>query len=387
MDKESKMTKSKWGSISMIACFLIIIAIGTIVSILTPEKSFSENENRFLQQMPELSVETFLDGTFESEYEVYVTDQFLFRDGWIAFKTYIERMLQKKDINGVYFAKDNYLIERHETSEIDEAQAEKNIDRLVEFVNNAVESLGQDSVKVMLVPTASEILANKLPSFAYGYDQQAVIEEVKEKLPKDCVVDVTDTLIEHSEEEIYYKTDHHWTTLGAYYAYSEWAKAAGFVPFSQDEFEIVEATDEFYGTIASKVNVKVEPDSIYLYKKLGNPIYQVVYNQMDESDSLFNYDSLSTKDKYTVFLNGNNALVQITSENKNGRKLLVIKDSFSHCFVPFLADHYEEVYMVDFRYFRIGISEYMEQEGITDVLVLYNVINFVEDLNSLTFIR
>ena len=210
---------------------------------------------------------------------------------------------------------------------------------------------------------------------------------MKERIPESCLVDVTDTLKEHADESIYYRTDHHWTTLGAYYAYVEWARTAGFEPFAKEEFEVVKATDQFYGTIASKVNVSVKPDDMYLYKKLGNPKYIVEYNQTETTDSLFNYASLDTKDKYTVYLNGNNALVKITSENKNGRKLLVIKDSFSHCFVPFLVDHYEEVYMIDFRYFRMGVSQFMEQEGITDVLVLYNVINFVEDVNSLTFIR
>lgn len=383
--KESK--KSGVQSISIVATFVLLIAIGTIASILAPTKSFSQNENRFLQQMPEISVQAFLNGTFESEYETFVTDQFILRDHWIALKTNMERLLQKKDINGVYFAKDDYLIERHETSKIDPEQAEKNLDRLEQFVNQAVEELGVNRVNVMLIPTASEVLTDKLPPFANGYDQLAVIEELKNRIPEDCVVDVTDTLKEHADEYIYYRTDHHWTTLGAYYAYSQWAQAAGFVPFAQEEFNIVKATDEFYGTIASKVNVTVKPDDIYLYEKLGDPQYSVEYNQTEEADTLYHYESLETKDKYTVFLNGNNALVKIVSENKNGRKLVVIKDSFSHCFVPFLADHYEEVYMVDFRYFRMGISQFMEQEGITDVLVLYNVINFVEDVNSLTFIR
>lgn len=387
METKNNKSNNPWGNRVLVSTFLLMIAAGTVVSILAPKRKFSENENRFLQQMPDLSIKTFLDGTFETDYETYVTDQFVLRDQWITLKTSVERLLQKKDINGVYFAKDDYLIERHEAEGIDKEQEEKNIDRLTEFVNGAVEKLGQDRIQVMLVPTASEILVDKLPAFATGYNQQAVIEEVKERIPESCLVDVTDTLKEHVDESIYYRTDHHWTTLGAYYAYVEWARTAGFEPFAKEDFEVVKATDQFYGTIASKVNVSVKPDDMYLYKKLGNPKYIVEYNQTETTDSLFNYASLDTKDKYTVYLNGNNALVKITSENKNGRKLLVIKDSFSHCFVPFLVDHYEEVYMIDFRYFRMGVSQFMEQEGITDVLVLYNVINFVEDVNSLTFIR
>lgn len=381
------MYRRKFSNISIVASFLLLIGAGTVISILAPKKSFSSNENRFLQQMPELSAQTFFDGSFETDYEKFVTDQFILRDRWIALKTNMERLLQKKDINGVYFAKDDYLIERHEASEVDQELVDKNIDRLSQFVQKAVGLLGEDRVRVMLVPTASEILTDKLPAFANGFDQLGVIEEVKQKLPNTSVVDVTQTLEDHSDEYIYYKTDHHWTTLGAYYAYSRWAISAGFEPFARDDFKIVKASDDFYGTIASKVNVKVEPDEIYLYEKLGNPTYEVEYNQAETTNQLYEYDRLETKDQYTVFLNGNNALVKIQSENHNGRKLLVIKDSFSHCFVPFLVDHYEEVHMVDFRYFKMGIAQYMEQEGITDALVLYNVINFVEDTNSLMFTR
>lgn len=387
MEINKNKSDNPWCGRLLAITFLLLIIAGTVFSILAPKRKFSENENRFLQQMPDLNLKTFFDGTFESEYETYVTDQFVLRDDWIALKTNVERLLQKKDINGVYFAKDDYLIERHEANQVNEEQAQKNIDRLTEFMNGAIAKLGEDRVHAMIVPTTSEILTDKLPAFATGYDQQAVIEEVKQRVPEASVVDVTDTLKEHSDEYIYYKTDHHWTTLGAYYAYEAWAKTAGFEPFSREEFEVEMATGEFYGTIASKVNVSVKPDEMYLYKKLGNPLYKVEYNQTETTDSLYNYDRLDTKDKYSVYLNGNNALVKITSENKNGRKLLVIKDSFAHCFVPFLVDHYEEVYMIDFRYFRMGVSQFMEQEGVTDVLVLYNVMGFVEDINTLTFIR
>lgn len=387
MEEQNKTTKnfSKKNWTGYI--FVLLIAVGTIGSILWPKRSYSPNENRFLQQMPSFTITTVLNGEFESKYETYITDQFLLRDQWIAFKTNVERLLQKKDINGVYFAKDDYLIERHEATEINKEQEQKNVERLAIFVENAVKLLGDDHVRVMLVPTASEILTDKLPAFASGYDQLAVIEQVKDLISSEYVVDVTETLKNHKDEYIYYKTDHHWTSLGAYYAYVEWAKSMGIEPLSQEEYTITKGSDKFYGTIASKVNVSVKPDDIYLYEKADHPSYEVEYNETETTDTLFHYESLETKDKYSVFLNGNNALVKITTENKNGRKLLVIKDSFSHCFVPLLVDHFEEVYMVDFRYYKMGASTIIAKEGITDTLVLYNVINFVEDKNSLMFER
>lgn len=380
-------TKKTWEAVITSCTFLFLIILGTVASIFSPKKTFSENENRVLQQMPKFSKDTFLDGTFEKGYENFVTDQFFYRDRWIACKTNIERMLQKKDINGVYFGKDHYLIERHMDSDVKEEQVQKNIDYLTKFINQTASVLGEDHVRVMLVQTASEILKDKMPAYAYGYDQEQVIREVKDQVPAGTFVDVTQTLKDHADEYIYYKTDHHWTSLGAYYAYEQWAFESGLTPFSQEEFDIVKVSDQFYGTIASKVNVDVVPDELNLYVKKGNPVYEVTYNEEKTSASLYEYKHLETKDKYRVYLNGNNALVKIKSQNQNGKRLLVIKDSFSHCFVPFLVDHYEEVYMIDFRYFKNSLKEFMNANEFTDVLVLYNVMQFVKEKNMLYMVR
>lgn len=382
-DRVNHSWTSKW----ITGTFLLMIGIGTVVSIVAPKRTFSENENRFLQQFPEINKDAIFDGTFEEEYEAFVTDQFILRDQWIALKTYTERLLQKKDINGVYFADDGYLIERHNAQEIDQQRAETNVDRLAEFIRKASEQYGTEHVRVMLVPTASEILTNKLPAFASGYDQMSIIHKLEKMVPESCVVNVTETLKSHNEEYIYYKTDHHWTTLGAYYAYVDWARSIGIEPLEQKDFNIKQVSKNFFGTIASKVNITVEPDEMFVYETLGNPKYTVEYNAMEETNSLYDYDALQTKDKYSVYLRGNNALVKIKTEQNNGRKLLVIKDSYSHCFVPLLVDHFEEIQMIDFRYFNLPLSEFMEQNEFTDVLVLYNVIGFVEDIHSLSFVK
>lgn len=382
MEKRSNMNQK-----AILITFVGMLTIGTIGSVFSPKKEYSSTEKRKLQTFPKFSVKNLVDGKFEAEYENYVTDQFIFRNEWITMKTQIERGLQKKDINNVYFAKDNYLIERHPMEKVDTALMQKNLERLETFLNESAFRLGENRVRAMLVPTASEILTNKLPSFAYGFPQSQVIRELKEHVLGQIVVDVTDTLKEHAKEPIYYKTDHHWTSLGAYYAYVDWAKSMGFEPAKKEDFEVEKVADDFYGTIAAKVNVKTKPDDIYLYKRKGNPLYEVTYNEKETSNSLFYEESLKTDDKYTVFLKGNNPLVKIQTSNENSRKLLVIKDSFSHTFVPFLVDHYEEVYMIDFRHYKIGAKEFIEQEGITDCLVLYNIMNFIEDTNSLMFTR
>ncbi|HIU68181.1 MAG TPA: hypothetical protein IAC64_11965 [Candidatus Caccomorpha excrementavium] len=383
---DEKKHQSKTSDKILTALFLVLVFSLTAASILNPVRAYSENENRYLAQMPEFSFESLFKGKFTSDYETFITDQFVMRDSWIGLKTLTERAMLKQDINGVYFGKDGYLIEKHDASDIDEETADRNAQRLADFINQYSAVLGEDRVHAMLVPTAQEILEDKLPPFAEGYDQEAYIEQVQALIPGGNLVDVSDALREHASEYIFYRTDHHWTTLGAYYAYREWASASGLTPYEQEDYTIETVTDEFYGTLQSKVNIKPEPDEIRLY--CTDASYSVIYNlDGNVKDTLYNMEALETKDKYTVFLGGNNALVQIGTEADNGRKLLIIKDSFAHCFAPFAADHFEETYMVDFRYFNMPISDFIEEYGITDILVLYNVINFVEDNNTLAFTR
>ena len=365
-----------------------LLWLGLIIcNLVTPERKFSENENRFLAELPKYTNEKLINGEYMNGLDEYISDQFVFRDNWIGLKTMAERALLKLDINSVYFAKDNYLIEKHNKSEVSKEQAEKNKDRLTEFVEKYAKKFGEDRINVMLVPTASEILKDKLPPFATGYDQEAYINEVIESLPEGTFVDVRDILNQHKDEYIYYRTDHHWTAFGAYYAYEKWAKEAGFTPLSREQFDITLGSDKFYGTLHSKVNVNVEPDDIYLYENKKDMNYHLLYNLTDETDTLYDLSQLEGKDKYSVYMGGNNALVEVQTNNKNGRRLLVIKDSFAHSFVPLAVNHYEETFMIDFRYFNGGVEEFVEENKITDVLVLYNTMNFVKDKNLIKLIK
>ena len=366
--------------------FTILWSALIIGNLVNPEKTFSENENRVLAKPPKYSNDKLINGQYMNELDEYINDQFVFRDNWINIKTVAERAMLKPDINSVYFAKDGYLIEKHDKSDVSEEQAEKNKERLIEFVKKYTEKLGENRVNVMLVPTASNILKDKLPMFSTGYDQDAYIDEVIEALPKDTFVDVRNILSQHKEEYVYYRTDHHWTANGAYYAYEQWAIDAGFEPLSQEKFDITLASDQFYGTLHSKVNVNVKPDKIYLYQLKEDMNYQLLYNLTDPKDTLYDLSKLEGKDKYSVYMGGNNAVVDVKTNNKNGRRLLVIKDSYAHSFVPLAVNHYEETIMIDFRYFNMKVEDFLEENKITDVLVLYNTMNFVKDKNTIKFL-
>ena len=359
--------------------FTVLWSTFILWNLITPAKVFSENENRYLAAIPDFTFDKFIKGDYMNGINDYINDQFVLRDDWISIKTMLERVMLKQDINSVYFAKDGYLIEKHNSKDVSEKLSEKNKEYLVQFVDKYLSKLGKERVKAILVPTSSEILTDKLPLFATGYDQNNYMDQLIASLPKGTFLDLRDTLVKHKEEYIYYRTDHHWTALGAYYAYEQWCKEIGVEAIEQDQFDIILATNEFYGTLHSKVNVKVKPDDIYLYQRKEDMGYQLIYNLTDKANSLYDYSKLKGKDKYSVYMGGNNPVVEIETNNMNGRKLLVIKDSFAHSFVPFAVNHFEKTYMIDFRYFNGNVEAYMEENGITDVLVLYNTMSFVKD--------
>lgn len=350
-------------------------------NLLTPVKVFSQNENRYLAELPDFTFQDFVSGSYMQDMELYISDQFLLRDQWIGIKVALERALQKKEIHSVFFAENHFLIEQHKEQDVEASLAEKNQEALRAFVDRYSRILGEDRIKVMLVPTASEILRDKLPLFSESilYDQSAYVDELKEKLGEEVLLDLRETLSAHQDEYIYYRTDHHWTSLGAYYAYVQWAASLGLQPYGETEFQINQVTDAFYGTLHSKVNTRVKADEIYLYQ-LKKPVdYWITYDMETSGTSLYDDSKLKGKDKYAVFMGGNHALVEVETKNNTGRNLLVVKDSFAHSFVPFAVNHYDNTYMVDLRYYNGDLDAMMTDKGITDVLVLYNVMGFAKD--------
>lgn len=376
------LIKQKIAKYMTVIVFASLIFLVTIINLFTPDKGFSESENRYLQKQPTFTFDNLLAGKFTADFETYMTDQFVWRDGFIGVKTQAEYIVGKKDSNGVYFASDGYLIEKHDIKDIDYALLDRNIKRLYEFTETTSQKLGDNKVSVMLIPTSSNVLKNTLPPFTSGFDQDSVIDEIKNGLPNNGIfVDLRDTLTEHSNEYIYYKTDHHWTSNGAYYAYKEWSNRLGINGYSKDDFNINPVTESFYGTVYTKARlVSTKPDTIYTYVPKTNPQYSVEYNLGERTENTLYADKYLTKrDKYAYFLNGNNPIVKIISPNKNSKKLLIIKDSFSHSFAPFVVNDFEEVHMLDLRYLNISIQDYIDEHKITDALFMFNTINFAKE--------
>ncbi|MCD7883988.1 MAG: hypothetical protein LUI87_09875 [Lachnospiraceae bacterium] len=374
---------NKVQSYNIITLFCILIFGFAIATLISPDTEYSETENRTLAQLPEASLSSLTDGSFESDYEDYLTDQFVLRDEWIALKTNVERLAGRTSSNDIFFADDDYLIEAH-TDTFTSDQAEMNIQLLAQFVEMYAGIFGTDHMTVMIVPNAVDILRDKLPAFASPYDEGEYLKQIEtaleESLEKGVWFDARSVLQEHSEEDIYYRTDHHWTTLGAFYVYQAWAEAQGYTVPTADSYAVETVTEEFEGTIQSKLGIHTVTDSIELYLDPADPYYTVEKDGSGEiSYSLYDYSALETKSKYDIFFGGNNALTQITTRAGTGRKILVVKDSYAHCFVPFLLSEFDEIDVLDIRYYNQEISRLIEEEEYTDLLFLYNASGFAED--------
>ncbi len=359
--------------------FIVLIFGLAIFNLLEPDQVFSENENRYLAQRPSFSLSALADGSYIEEVGEYMTDQFPLRNEWVGLKTLVELAIGKKDSGGVYFGKDGYLIEMF--SEVDEERYEKNWKDVKMFCDYAQKSLGIQ-VQVMLVPVASGILEEKLPAYAPEVDQSALLEQAQAGgVP---LVDVTEALQEHDTEYIYYKTDHHWTSLGAYYAYQAWQKSLGNETKPLEAYTEEVLSDQFFGTTYSKANLyTAEPDTITAYYTEDKA--EVSYNLGAETaDSFYTRSYLQVKDKYSVFLNGNQSETEIKGRNPQGGKLLLIKDSYANTFAQFALEDYAEVHLIDLRYYKSSVIDYIKEQGITDVLILYNLKNFAADQDIYT---
>lgn len=365
----------KRNAIVTIAFAAAVILVFTVADFFHGSRVYSETENRVLAQRPKFSAQEVFFGSYTSDYEEYVTDQFVGRDKWIYIKSMTDIALQKKELGGVYLGKDDYLIEQHLPQDYTETMEAKKLELLERLVQ-------EWDATVMLVPTADNILTDKLPANAVFYDETALLERVAALAQDGRYVDVYAALRERDQKEIYYRTDHHWTSLGAYYGYLAWAEAVGEEPYMYDLAQMVTASESFLGTLHSKINLSHTPDRIQYFSETVQKPVRITYDFQRTTDSFYEESYLETKNQYGFFLDDNHAFVQIATPYRSGKTLFVIKDSYANCLIPLLAPHYETINVLDLRYYNGRLfslmEEYQPKEGM-DVLVLYNCVHFLED--------
>lgn len=367
---------------TIVFLFVFFILFINILNIAVKDKKFSQIENRVLSQFPKMSFENLISGKFTNKFEDYMSDHFVFRNYWVGIKSDAERIMLKTKNNGIFFGQDGFLLE-------DYKKTDKQLFLNIESLNTFVEELPSIKTHFLLVPNSIKIYEDKLPLFATPYNQLNTIEVVKETLSKSIdFIDVYTTLNNNKDDYIYYKTDHHWTMKGAFYAYETLSEHFDFTPYSIKYFKSEIVSNSFYGTFYSKaLNNNIKPDSIEIFKPSLDISYKVHYKDNDIlTDSLYEYSHLDKKDKYSLFLDGNHALTTISTNVNNNNKIVIFKDSYAHSFIPFLANHYKEIHIIDLRYYNLNIYEYVLENDIEEALFLYNVSSFsqynnIESLN------
>ena len=359
--------------------FILILFLVLIVNLIVPDKKESEMENRALESRPSFNMATIMSGDFMEQWETYLSDQFVGRNMWRSIKVGLDRLGGSRMENGIYIGKGGQLMENIEVPEED--RLNDNLAAIESFIQNYEDI----PVTMMLVPDAACILSDRLPAFAQVEDQRQMFSMVERNLG-DSVnwIDAVSILNKHKSEKIYYKTDHHWTTQGAFYVFQEAAQTLGIEGDVSDNFVSYTVTDSFNGVLASTSGVGLdEKEEIDIYAPTEGDD-DLVVNYVDEgrkTTSLYDSSKLETRDKYGVFLGGNTSVIDIRTVSTSQKRLLLVKDSFADCFIPFLAPYYREIVVVDPRYYSGTLADIMDSYRISDVMILYSGNTFFTDNN------
>lgn len=401
--------------------FALFISAFFLVDVFNSDRAFSEFENTSLAQKPAFSWSSFVDGSFGSKYVKYINEQFLGRDNWISMKAVADMGLGRIESHGVTYGDDHYLMEKLEIVEDQNypANAGTNIvkqtalDRSNGMVSSFLQMYDQP-ITFSLVPNSYAILEDEVPTGFPGADQQAYTQQIYRTLSEVDdqleIVDFSDALSQHKDEYIYYRTDHHWTTLGAYYAYVAYCEQKGLTPVSLEELK-ENKVEDFYGTFYSKAKRPSQPaDTITWYDVDVDEFAFVANLQQDKQlaqlgevvqedglellrvDGMMDQRKFEVRDKYAAFMWGNSGYVKIKSshnlnhqEGKTSR-LLLFKDSYANSMIPYLTYNYDEIIVVDLRYMAKSTKELMQEE-FDDIFVMYNFSTYVSGASDLAKLK
>ena len=372
------MSKNYHKLLTAVFCGFLAGVLG--LSILLPDKDFSELENRNLSKLPQLSWESIKEGDFMADAEDYTADHIVGRDFWVALKAWCERLSGKQENNGAYFAEGGALINRVENPDMD---------KLMGSVGHINKLVGNVDVPVHfgIIPSSATIWADRLPNGAPTADELAIIEQLyanTDAIP----LDMAGALLEQKDNYIFYNTDHHWTSLGAFYGANAIFGALGMEQLSLGDYVPETVSQNFNGTTFSSSGVRwLAPDLMHTFVPEEGKKVTAYFTGKPEEGQLYVEENLNKKDKYSFFLGGNQPLCVIESEQTDAPKVLVIRDSYSDTLAPFLSEGFSEVHLFDVRYNLTPVSQYVKENNIDQVIVLYSFANFVQGQNIFALSR
>lgn len=360
---------------SLVYIYFSSIAILAIMDLFSKDDVFSEMENRYLKRKPKVTNEAIFNGEYTKNYEEYLNDHFIFRDQFINIKSLAESAFLKKENNGIIYGKNAHMFDKQIT--VNNDILKNNIETIKKFTNNV-------TAQLMIVPYSSSILNEYLPYKTELIPENSIIDKINKYLGEDRSINIYNTLLEHKKDYIYYRTDHHWTSYGAYLAYQKFCEKNKIKPI---DIEILKENkvNNFLGTYYSKskkINVKADILTYYDMDNLRMEIDNKSY------DNIYNLEVLDTRDKYPTFINGNNGLTKIINSNQEAKgSILIIKDSFANSMIPFIANNYKETIVIDLRQFKYIMSEYLQDKNFDNILLLYsfNSLNTDTNISRLNF--
>lgn len=359
--------------------FILSMIVFFLVNLIVPEKTMSEEENRMLTAMPKLTWGSLISGDFMIKYESYLADQFAGRNLWRSMKVGLSSLGGSREEEDILIGRDDYLMEKIVSP--DQETLKENLESIRQFASQNQEV----PMYMLLVPNAANVMSRRLPSFATVQDQNRMFAQVKREL-SDTVewLDAVEALKPHADENIFYKTDHHWTSLGAFYTFSAVAEQMGIKAESASSFVSYPVSTTVNGMLAAKSGCRLNVrEDIYIYvpRDTDNDVVVSYVDEQRKTTSLFDSSKLKTRDQYAVFLGENTSVVDIKTVSDSQRRLLLIKDSYANSFVSFLAPYFREIVLVDPRYYSGTIDEIMDTYRISDVLYLYSGNTFFQDNN------
>lgn len=380
---EEQSAQSKTPAYLPTFLFVGFIFVMAVWFIFNPKLNYSSSEKRYLQKFPDSSFGHIADGTFGKEFETFFADHFPGRNMWVGVNAYAALAEGNNGAGGVYNCKNDYLINKPVSKD---NGIIKNLGAIEDF--HAIDSVKNIPMTVMLAPSTGYVCEDVLPMIHDKYNDDEYFDSISQSLKQSGInfVDLRSTFKNAyaGGTQLYYKTDHHWNTRGAYTAYQQYCQALGLNATPESAFT-KEVTSGFYGTTYSSSGFwGTPPDDVEVWdnkQNTGNIHVKITEaNETIESDSMFFPKHLQEDDKYPVFIDGNHAYTEITNSKAEKGTLLVIKDSFSHCMAPFLAENYKKVIMVDMRYYKMeNVSAVVQREKPEQLLVLYGIDNLATD--------
>lgn len=375
----NKKRNRKKADVMFSLVFVVILVVIMVLNLLAPNKEVSADENRRLAGRPRFSADSLLSGEYMEKYEKYLSDQFAGREVLRNARVVLNRLGGSKEENGVLIGKNGQLMEKLLVP--DQEVLGNNLDAIVDFA----EKNQKMPVYMMLVPDAANVLNKDLPLLYTAADQKRMIAQVKRELDTHVTwIDVESVLNKHTDDTIYYKTDKHWTSAGAYYVFQAAAELMDISKGVSGKFATYPITTTFNGDLAAKSGCeKHVKEVIEIYIPLEGDT-DVIVNYVDEqrkSTSLYDSSKLEASNQYEVFLGGDSSVIDIKTVSESTRRLLVVKDSFANSFLPFLTPYFREIVVVDPQYYGGTIDEIMDTYRITDTLILYSGNTFFQDNN------